>query len=345
MRRLFAPVFLACVLAIAVVSTETPRIQVVPHAVAPRVDVSIDGKPFTSYIYERSQKKPSLYPLRTAKGTIVTRGYPLDPHPGERVDHPHHVGLWFNYGDVNGLDFWNNSEAIPAARADKMGTIVHQRVIEASSGKDKGELNVEMDWVDSKGTILIKENTRYVFTGDDKTRTIDRITRLAAVRDPVVLGDNKEGVLGMRVARALEQPSKAADVFLDANGKPAAKAVNNDGVTGNYIGSDGKTGDAVWGTRGPWTMLQGKIGDEAITIAMFDHPDNPGFPTYWHARGYGLFAANNLGQKVFDPTREEAKRTIPAGGSMTFRHRVVIIDGTPDAAQMSTEQRQFANRK
>ena len=105
-----------------------------------------------------------------------------------------------------------------------MGTIVHQRVIEASSGKDKGELNVEMDWVDSKGTVLLKENTRYVFQGDDRTRIVDRITRLAALKDPVVMGDNKEGVLGLRVARALEQPSKSADVFLDANNKPAAKA-------------------------------------------------------------------------------------------------------------------------
>ena len=168
----------------------------VPHAVAPRVDVIIDGKPFTSYIFERSQKKPSLYPLRTAKGTIVTRGYPLDPHPGERADHPHHVGLWFNYGDVNGLDFWNNSDAITGERAARMGTVVHQRVIEAVSGKDKGELNVEMDWVDVKGTVLLKENTRYVFQGDGNTRVVDRITRLAALKDPVVLGDNKEGAAG-----------------------------------------------------------------------------------------------------------------------------------------------------
>src|SRR5215218_1889670 len=147
MRRLLAPVCLAFFFAIAAVSSETPRIQVVADPVAPRVDVTIDGKPFTSYIYERSQKRPSLYPLRTAKGTIVTRGYPLDPHPGERADHPHHVGLWFNYGDVNGLDFWNNSDAIPADRAAKMGTILHRRVIEAKGGAARGDLEVETEWV------------------------------------------------------------------------------------------------------------------------------------------------------------------------------------------------------
>jgi Methane oxygenase PmoA len=144
MRKAFPPLFLVA-LAIAGVSTQAPRIQVVPHAVAPRVDVTIDGKPFTSYMYPHDEKKPYLYPLRTAQGTLVTRGWPVEPRPGERVDHPHHIGLWFNYGNVNGLDFWNNSNAIPAERAPRMGTVVHKRVIEASSGRDKGELNVEMD--------------------------------------------------------------------------------------------------------------------------------------------------------------------------------------------------------
>ena len=135
-----------------------------------------------------------------------------------------------------------------------------------------------------------------------------------------MFGDSKEGVLGIRMARGLEQPSNAPDVFTDASGKPATtKAVNNEGVTGNYVGSDGKTGDAVWGTRGPWTMLQGKVEGEEVTLAILDHPQNPGFPTYWHARGYGLFAANNLGQNAI---RSEA-----AGGEA--HHRARRIDDVP----------------
>ena len=310
-----------------------------------RVDVAIGGQPFTSYIWPTTLKKPVLYPIRTAKGTLVTRGFPLDPRPGERVDHPHHVGLWFNYGNVDGYDFWNNSDAIEPTNRSKMGTIVHRAVTAAKGGPEEGVLDTDSDWVAADGTVLLKEHTKYVFRGTTTTRTIDRITALTAGTKRVPLPDNKEGVLGLRVARWLEQPSKSADVFLDANLKPAAKAVNNDGVTGNYIGSDGKTGDAVWSTRGPWTMLQGTTSGEAVTIAMLDHPDNPGFPTYWHARGYGLFAANNLGQKVFDPKQEEAKRTIAPGASMTFRHRVMIIDGTPDAAQMTAEQKKFAAQK
>ena len=263
MRRILGTLLLAPLLITAAVNTDTPRIQVVPHAVAPRVDVTIDGKPFTSYIYLRDQKKPSLFPIRAANGAIVTRGWPLEPRANERIDHRHHVGLWFNYGSVNGLDFWNNSDDIGPDRAPRMGTVIHKRLIDASSGKDKGELNVEMDWVDAKGTVLIRERTHFVFQGDAQSRVIERITRLSALKEPVTFGESKEGVFGMRVTRALEQPSNTPEALTDASGKETkTKVVNNDGVTGEYIGSDGKRGDAVWGTRGPWTMLTGKVGSE-----------------------------------------------------------------------------------
>jgi hypothetical protein len=86
-------------------------IQVTPDEAHRRVDITIDGQPFTSYLWPTSLKKPVLFPLIAPGGTVVTRGYPLTPHAGERVDHPHHAGMWFNYGNVNGFDFWNNSDA------------------------------------------------------------------------------------------------------------------------------------------------------------------------------------------------------------------------------------------
>src|SRR5947199_10475480 len=124
-----------------------PRIEVVPHEDLRRVDVLVDGKPFTSYIWPTTLKKPTLYPLRAASGAVVTRGWPLDPRPGERVDHPHHVGLWFNYESVNGVDFWNNSDALKPADAAKMGTIFHRKIDASKSGADRGELATEADWV------------------------------------------------------------------------------------------------------------------------------------------------------------------------------------------------------
>ena len=318
------------------------RIQIVANDAARRVDVLIDGQPFTSYIYPVTLKKPVLYPLRTARGTIVTRGFPLEPRQGERVDHPHHAGLWFQHGDVNGLDFWNNSDEVGSDRIPKMGTILHRRVVAAKSGADRGELGVESDWVDPQGAVLLREATRFVFRGAKDMRSVDRITTLAAHGRRVILRDNKEGVLGMRVARALEQPADKPEVFSDASGKPAkVPRLDNTGVTGMYTSSEGRKGDAVWGTRGRWVTLQGTMAHEPVTVLMLDHPANPGFPTYWHARGYGLFAANPLGRRVFDDKQKELQITLEPNQSITFRHRVLILSGTLPPETIEREYRSF----
>ena len=69
------------------------------------------------------------------------------------------------------------------------------------------------------------------------------------------------------------------------------------------------------------------MNGEPVRIAMLDHPKNPGFPTYWHARGYGLFAANPLGQKIFSNGKEHLNFQLAAGESVTFRHEVLIMTG------------------
>src|SRR2546423_8265490 len=169
------------------------RVTVSVNEQARRVDISIDGQPFTSYIWPTTLKKPVLYPLHTAKGTVVTRGFPLEQRPGERVDHPHHAGLWFNYENVNGIDFWNNSDAIKTENAPKMGTILHRAVVSAKSGSDQGELNVESDWVTLDKKVLLHEQTHFVFPGGPGFRSVDRITTLRALDTKVDFKDEKDG--------------------------------------------------------------------------------------------------------------------------------------------------------
>ena len=306
-------------------NSSTDKIRVIPNEGQRRVDIFVDGQPFTAYVWPERLAKPVLYPLRTAKGIIITRGFPLEPRPGERVDHPHHSGLWFNYGNVNGFDFWNNSEAIKPQDAPKMGTIRHRAITLAKSGRDQGELEVDADWITGKQQIILREHTRFVFRGGPDFRSIDRITTLQALGEKVVFNDDKEGVLGMRVTRELEAPSDKPEVFTDASGRPTTVAkLDNSGVNGVYLTSEGKKGDAAWGTRGRWCNLSGTIGNEPVTITIFDHPANPGFPTYWHARGYGLFAANPLGQKIFNNGKQELNFSLAPKESATFRYRILI---------------------
>lgn len=322
------------------------KFTVVADEAGKRVDILVDGKPFTSYIYPDELMKPVLYPLRTASGTLITRGWPFDPRPGERVDHPHHVGLWFNYGDVNGLDFWNNSTAIEASKKSNFGTIKHRRVIKMTSGDNQAELAVTLDWQKPDGTNLLREDTRFVFGGQGNDRFIDRLTTLTALKEAVAFKDNKEGVLGLRLARELEHPSDKPEIFTDASGKATPVAqLNNAGVTGKYRSSEGKEGDAVWGTRGRWVNLNGTIKQEPISLVMLDHPQNVGFPTYWHARGYGLFAANPLGQKALSDGKEELNYKLAPGQSVTFRHRILIHSGSNlTDEQVNAEYQKFAGK-
>jgi Family of unknown function (DUF6807) len=316
-------------------------VSVVVHEQARRVDITIGGKPFTSYIWPTTLKKPVLYPLRTARGTIITRGYPLEPRPGERVDHPHHAGLWFNYEDVNGLDFWNNSDAIKPDRAPKMGTILQRAILSAKSGPEEGELDVATDWVTFAKKVLLHEHTHFVFRGGPNFRSVDRIATLTALDEKVSFPDAKDGLLGLRVIRALEIPSDKPEVYMDATGHPTTVAkLDNTGVDGTYLTSEGKKGDAAWGTRGRWCNLSGLVGDEPVTITILDHPENPGFPTYWHARGYGLFAANPLGEKVFSDGKEELNFSLAPHASVTFRYRILISSAilTPEATEAAYKE-------
>ena len=146
----------------------------------------------------------------------------------------------------------------------------------------------------------------------------------------------------LRVTRALEQPATQPEIFTDAGGKATPVPVlNNEGVTGLYHSSEGKTGDAVWGTRGKWTALSGKIGQEDVTVLMLDNPKNPGFPTYWHARGYGLFAANPLGQKALSNGKDELNYKLEPKQSGTFRYRILILNEPFNANSMEKQYARF----
>jgi hypothetical protein len=325
-------------------SSDPNYVEVVPHEADRRVDIVVGGKPFTSYIWPTTIKKPVLYPLRSANGVVVTRGFPLEPRPGERTDHPHHVGLWFNYGNVNGLDYWNNSYAIPAARASHYGTIVHRAVRSTKSGSGEGILETTEEWIRPDNKPILREDTKYVFHASSGSRAIERITTLTALDSEVSFNDNKEGVIGMRVARSLEHPSLTPERYADASGKVTTVAkMDTAGVHGHYISSEGKEGDAVWGTRGKWTLLNGDVNGAPVTLAILDHPKNWGFPTYWHARGYGLFAANPLGQKSLTEGKAEATNyKLAPKASVTFRHEVLILDGTATPADVQKYYTAFA---
>lgn len=295
------------------------------------VEVRVSGELFTAYSFEPSLEKPVLFPVHAPDGTIVTRGYPLASRAKERVDHPHHVGLWFNFGDVNGFDFWNNSSAIGDERKGAYGRIIHRSIEMADTSGTDGLLKVKMDWMapdNEQAEKLLEESTTFIFRAENGAWMVDRITRLTAMIEKVSFTDNKEGMLAIRVDRAFEHPSDNPVILTDASGKSSGEAVlDNRGVTGWYRNSEGDEGLETWGENARWVELSGTRDSSDCTLILMDHPLNINFPSCWHARGYGLFSVNNLGRKVYNRKLDKFQLVLKKGESISFRHRFVVANG------------------
>lgn len=331
-------------LVVSVVPAQT--IKITESKEKKQYDVSVDGQPFTSYVFWDNQKKPILYPLRTSKGTVVTRGFPLEKVAGERTDHPHHISSWFNYGNINGVDFWNTPpEGVTRDRGviEKFGTIKHRTAKIGKSGKGVARLDTTMDWIMPDGSKIMQEDDQIFFRAAKDVRIIDRIITLTAQDKKVVFNDSKEGALGIRVTRTLEEPSNKPEVFTDANGVPTKVPVmDNTGVAGVYLSSEGKVGEKeAWGTRAKWMTLSGTVKGEDVVIGIFDHPKNPTYPTYWHARGYGLFAANPFGAKEFTKGATTLNYTLEPGQKITLRFRILVHSGKLTKEQTESLYAQF----
>lgn len=293
-----------------------------------QIDVLYNGKLITSYLYSDTLDKPVLYPLITPDGVEVTRGYPVAPRLNERTDHPHHLGVWFNFGDVNGLDFWNNSYAIPPERKANYGSVVHKVVRFVETGTESVELETESDWVDQNRKVLLEENTQYIFRKEGIFLTIERQTILTALQDAVTLKDNKEGLFAIRVAREFEAATDKPDFFIGEDGKQTPTKVSNQGnANGIYRNSHGAMGDDAWGKQASWVVLSAKKDGLPVSIAILDHPANPGYPACFHARGYGLFSVNNLGRNAFNKELDPIHFTLKKGEQICFRHKLVLKSG------------------
>lgn len=344
MKRILILFFALSSISMASPFANAQNIRITENKEKKQFDVTIDGELFTSYLYWDDQKKPILYPLKTSKGTVVTRNFPLARVAGERTDHPHHISMWFNYGNINGVDFWNNSGG---PRGEKMGTIRHAAVNAIKNGKGRAHLDVTMDWIMPDGSKIMRQDETIVFRAAKDIRIIDRIITLTAQDKKVVFGDSKEGALGIRVTRQLEEPSTKPEIFTDEQGNPTKVPVmDNTGVAGVYLSSEGKVGEKeAWGTRAKWMTLSGNVkgpnGNEDVVIGVFDHPKNPTYPTYWHARGYGLFAANPFGAKEFTKGVTTLNYTLEPGQKATFRFRVLVNSGKLTIEQTEALYQQF----
>jgi hypothetical protein len=284
-----------------------------------QIAVEIDGKPFTVfYIRGKDLNRPYLHPLRAASGTIVNRSFPAGQLPGETTDHPHHAGLFYGHGDVNGYNYWaiQNVPTPPSEAGATMGRIVLKDIVSVKSGKESGSIDVVFSWLTPAGKPLLTEARKMTFYAHPLLRIIDFDFDFTAI-DRVVFRDTKEGTFAMRMATALEEPPARAKA-----GTPAR--------TGKLMNAQGGEREAnVWGKRSEWVDYSGEIDGEKVGVVMMDHPDNPRHPTYWHSRGYGLHSINPFGVSDFlNDKTQNGSLTIEPGTHVRFRYRVIIHPGS-----------------
>ena len=305
-----------------------------------KIDVMVGGRYFTSYVYggkayekigDHEQDhgflaKPILYPVHSPSGVVVSRGYPLAKVEGESEDHPHHTGIYFTYGsegEVNGDDFWGQTTG-------DSSQIKHIKVTKMAGGAGKGKLSSVAHWVGSKGNVLLEENREMVFRACENEYVIDFSIDLTAQDERVVFKDTKEGMLAIRVAPFLRETA----------GSDWVKGVTG---TAEYLSSNGDKGEKnIWGKRARWVRLQGEKDGKVIGVVIMNHPSSVNYPTYWHARGYGLFAANPLGRYAFDkgrnvPNPQPLNFTLEAGETAHFDFSMIIYEGAKTKEQLDEQ--------
>jgi hypothetical protein len=290
-----------------------------------KLQIDINGRLFTVYHYQ-DVPRPYFYPVLGPNELAMTRKWPMESPPNEEHDHPHHRGLWFAHGDVNGLDFWSETE--------NFCKIVHDKFLEIKSGADSGLVRSGDKWLDHNGGIVCTDvRSLRVYNRPDTERLFDfDITLQAPADKPVVFGDTKEGTMAVRLAETMRLFHK------------------NGPGEGHIVLSTGVRDQETWGKHADWCDYYGPVqsesGPELVGMAIFDCPANPRHPTTWHVRDYGLFAANPFGLHDFEKKPKGAGNfTIEAGKSVTFRYRFYIHRGDEKQARVAEHYQAYAREK
>ncbi|MBN2316136.1 MAG: PmoA family protein [Sedimentisphaerales bacterium] len=305
-----------------------------------RIEVTIGGKPFTSYHFGGELTKPVLAPVCTPSGIEVSRRVPLVEMEGGSMDHEHHVGIFFAVDKVNGINFWRNAATPPQIR--------HAEITQMTGGAGRGQLSAVSHWIDDKEQVLLEEKrTMVFFAGEHEDEyAIDFNIDLTAKDKEIIFEDIEEGMFAIRLSDYLRESDAGV---VKQTGGPIPK--ENVSGTGRYFSSNGdETAKNVWGKRARWVALQGVRKDKIVGIAILNHPASINYPTYWHVRGYGLFSANPLGQGDFQRQRPKSYRknkviplrlTLDPGETVHFRFLVIVYEGIRTREQIEERFREF----
>ncbi len=299
------------VLAMVVVAATSPAAELTATLSDSGVVVKIDGEPFATYVPEFNGT-PVIWPIIGPSGKSMTRSYPMGKAPNEKEDHVHHRSMWFTHGDVNGLSYWHRE------------TIKHREFVKIEGGK-RALIVTRNDWLTPEGKKVCEDERTLRFGSDGDARWIDFDVVIKASNGPVRFGDTKEGTMAVRVAETMKVDAEKG---------------------GRIVNSEGQMDKAAWGKPAAWVDYQGPVDGENLGIAILNHPSSFRFPTYWHVRTYGLFAANPFGLDNFISGRDvDGSHTLADGETMKLYYRVVLHRGDEKTAKLAEAFAAYAKEK
>jgi len=260
-----------------------------------------DGVEIMRYHFGPGLHRPFAFPVIGPSGRSLTRmGHPHDPE-----SHSHHNSVWISHFDVNGTDFWGDRGK---------GQIRHKRIIEFEDADEQAYLIAENEWVSEDDHVLLLETrkvTALALPDAEWLMTIDM--EFKAKDRAVTLGKTPFGMIGVRMAKTIGV-SDGGGTIRNSEG-----AVNEKEI--------------LW-KQARWVDYAGAITNEKLEgITLFDHPNNPNFPTYFHVRNDGWMGAS----LTFDGPRE-----IKPDQLLHLRYGLYIHSGTRSPDALEAKWRQFS---
>ena len=316
MRILPLPLLALGILTVSAAVTSAQTVTLTESASGLRVD--IDGQLFTEYL-TKDVPRPFFYPVIGGGGENIIRNFPMRKDvAGEPQDHPHHRGLWFTHGSVNGIDFW--------AEVKSFGKQEHTGFSNIKAEGNKGSFNATAKWVGPDGKTVLTDTRKFTITAlPNGEKQLDYDITLQATEGEVVFGDTKEGSMAIRLG-------------------PQFAFKGEDATGAAYNAQNDKRKD-VWGKRSPWVAYYAPDAKgTVVSVVMFESPKNFRAPTWWHARDYGLFAANPFGIHDFEGKKDEktlGDHKLAKGDNLNLRYRFYFGKGKPMPKAMAARYDEY----
>ena len=270
-----------------------------------QVNVTVNGKEFTSFLFAKSLPKPYFYPVKAADNSLVTRPIVGENYKG---DHPHHKGIWVAVDEVNEIKFW----------AEK-GKIENRGVDLVAAEGNPAIMRVTNHWLNEKGgDVMIETTTISIFAN----RMLAYDIRFKMVSGDVNFRDTKEGLFGIRLAES-QREDKGGGKVTNADGKKGTKE--------------------CWGQRSAWVDYTGPVDGKEYGVTIFDHPGNFR-PSRYHVRNYGLFSVSPFGESDYTSGKEpKVNDVFKKDSELRLRYAIYFHDGPVSASELNALAGKFTS--